>query len=155
MRCGIRLAGLALILSSCTPAAPDIRVFRRHHALIIDFPWSIWRIFGLQDRELCLRHIQVFDTRSVVWREDVPGGQDAPCVVLRVPIPLGVPSKGFVPNGALKLQAGKMYGAALDDLTAVDFVPFTDKPPQNIVDFSQMIEPPCEAGLGSRCTGPK
>ena len=66
----------------------------------------------------------------------------------------GVPSKGFVPNGALKLQAGKMYGAALDDLTAVN-CSVHRQAAANIVDFSRMIEPPCEAGLGSRCTGPK
>jgi hypothetical protein len=143
--------GLAIILGGCTPAAPDIRVFRRHHALVVDFPWSVWRIIGLEDRSLCLRHIQVFDAQRVVWREDVSGGREAPCVDLRVPIPIGVPSKGFVSDGPLKLQAGRTYGVALDDLTEVDFVPFADKSPQNIVDFSKFIQPPCEADLGSRC----
>ena len=62
---------------------------------------------------------------------------------------------GFVSTGPLKLQVGKTYGVALDDLTEVDFVPFADKPPKNIADFRQFIQPPCEAGLGSRCTGPR
>lgn len=151
----MRTAGVAaicaILLNSCTPVAPDIRVFRENHSLVIDFPWTFWRMLELGDRHLCIRHVQVFDTREVVWREDVLGDASG-CV--RLPIPIGVPLKGFRHSGPTRLQAGKTYGVVIDDLTAVNFIPFADEEPQNIIDPRNFIRPPCESGWRPECRGP-
>lgn len=146
---------LAFFEASCTPAAPEIRVFRRDHALVIDFPWTISRWLGLQDRNLCLRHIEVFDAKRVVWSLDYEADR-GPCAKVQVPIPMGVSLDGFVPSGPLVLAAGRTYGVGLDDLTRVDFVPFKDRPPRNIADYHkyrQWFEAPCGSRWSS-CGNP-
>jgi|KBSMisStaDraftv2_1062788.scaffolds.fasta_scaffold505386_2 hypothetical protein len=146
---------LSLIETSCTPAAPQIKVFRRDHALVIDFPWTLSRWLGLQDRNLCLRHIEVFDAKSVVWRLDYEADK-SPCVNVKVPIRMGAPVEGFVASGPLVLHAGRTYGVGLDDLTRVDFVPFTNRPPRNVADWTEYqkwFEAPC-GSRWSKCGNP-
>ena len=146
---------LGLVETSCTPAPPEIRVFRRDHALVIDFPWTLSRWLGLQDRNLCLRHIEVFDAKRVVWSLDYEADRGS-CVNVKVPIPMGVPVDGFMTSGPLVLQAGRTYGVGLDDLTRVDFVPFTDRPPRNVADWTEyqkLFEAPCGSRWSS-CRNP-
>jgi hypothetical protein len=136
---------LALAESSCTLAAPEIRVFRHDNALFVEFPRTVWRWLGLQDRNLCLRRIEIFDASKIVWREDVLGGDLAPCVSLKVPIRLGVQTKGFAETAPLHLKGGVTYAVVLDELSRVDFIPFADRTPTNITDHSKFFEAPCDS----------
>ena len=138
---------LALAGSSCTPAAPEIRVLRRDHALVVDVPWTFWRWIGLKDRTLCIHSIEVFDARRVVWKLTASGDDMAPCVDVKAPIKLGVPLEGFAMPASLHLKTGVTYGVDLYDVNRVDFVPFSDRSPRNITDYSKFFEAPCDSRL--------
>jgi hypothetical protein len=92
--------------------------------------------------------LKFFDAREVVWREDVPGGDMAACVSLKVPIRLGAQTTGFAATAPLHLKAGVTYAVVLDELCRVDFVPFADGTPTNITDYSKFFEAPCEIRWG-------
>lgn len=138
---------MVLALASCTPAAPEIRVVRHRHALFVDIPWTFWRWVGLQHPHLCIRRVQVFDAKHVVWEIQKPGDPMAPCVDVRLPIPLGVPLPGFSAPPSLHLKAGATYGVYLDEVNRVDFVPYSDRSPTNVTDYLQFFEAPCDSLL--------
>jgi hypothetical protein len=138
----------ALCVGSCTPAAPEIRVFRQNHRLVVDTPWTFWRWVGLQRPHLCIHGIEVFDDRQVVWNFRASGDNMAPCVDVHLPIPLGVPLEGIGAPLPLHLKAGKTYGLYLDEVNRVDFVAFSDQNPKNITDYRTFFEAPCDSRLG-------
>ena len=75
---------------------------------------------------------------------------------VKVPIRMGAPVEGFVASGPLVLHAGRTYGVGLDDLTRVDFVPFTNRPPRNVADWTEYqkwFEAPC-GSRWSKCGNP-
>lgn len=139
---------MSLALVSCDPAAPEIRVFRHNRALVVDTPWTVWRWIGVEHPSLCIRHIQIFDPKQVVWRLDTWNGDAGPCVDVRLPIRLGVSFDGFGEAAPLHLVAGKTYGVFLDDVNEVDFVPFSNRNPTNITDYKKFFEAPCDSRLG-------
>lgn len=97
---------------------------------------------------MCLRRIEVFDASVVIWREDVTVGDMAACVSVKVPIRLGVQTRGFAETAPLHLKAGVTYAVVLDELSRVDFVPFADRTPTNITHYCSFFEAPCDSRWG-------
>ncbi len=142
MRLTILLA-VALCTSSCS-IVREIRVFARGEQLFIDFPWSLWRLVGLQDRTYpCIDRIEVYDRKRVVWEMDAAQPSGA-CADARMPIEIGRPREGFIARGAGRLQPGR-YGVSIQSYAhgRVDFVLKADRSVRNIGDWDEWMEGPC------------
>ena len=149
---GSAVATLALTLASCQPADRDIRVVWRQERLVVDFPWSIWRLVGLQDRTWCVRKIELFDSSKLLWTLEMQ--QKPPvyhsCYDVTMPIAIGANRSSFVAKGRPTLRDGVRYGIRVDGLGngRVDFVLRGQKAPQNISDWKQLMAAPCGSYFG-------
>ena len=90
----------------------------------------------------------MFDETQVVWNFRAFGDDMAPCVDVPLPIRLGAPLKGMGTPLPLHLKAGTTYGVFVDDVNRVDFVPFSDRSPNNITDPQKFFEAPCDSRWG-------
>ncbi len=146
---------LALATSSCS-FSREIRVVVRDEGLVLDFPWSLWRIVGLQDREYpCIEGIELFNHERLLWSLDAahPSGN---CVDAKMPIPIGRPSPGFTANGTFRLVPGH-YGVGVRSYATarVDFVVGRDGSVQNITEWNERMTAPCGTYYGPLCQGDK
>ena len=137
------MAVLSLSVSACEPANHEIRVARREGQLVVDFPWSVWRLVGLQDKNYCVHRVELFDEQGLVWTLTTKA--DVQCEWVRMPILLGKPLARFVSVGRPTLQAGVTYGVAIEGIgrANVAFVLDGDKV-TNITERNAM--PPACAG---------
>ena len=142
-------AVVALALSSCQPPPRDILVVWRNGQLLVDFPWSLWRIVGLQDRAYCIRRVELFDPAKLLWTLDMR--EDGQCLDVTMPLRLGAPIAGFVSKGRPALRSGVTYGVAIDGIGQgrVDFTLRRDDQPKNEADWEEQIEPPCGSYFGA------
>ena len=117
MRLALRrslLAALSLSLNACEPPDRDIRVVWRDGQLVVDFPWSLWRLVGLQDRIYCVRRVELFDEKGLVWTLTTKA--DVQCEHVQMPIWLGRPLAKFVSTGRPKLDPGVTYGVEIEGI---------------------------------------
>lgn len=137
---------LSLALTSCQPADRDIVVVLKNGQPVVDFPWSIWRLVGLQNRTYCIRRIELFDETAVLWSLNVPEGGPVyrSCVDAKMPLRLGSPLPGFISEGRPQLRVGQRYGVATDGTGngRVDFVLQRDGT-INITKPERQMEAPC------------
>src|SRR3954471_14888299 len=98
-------------LGSCSPAPRDIRVRLEGSSLIVDFPWSFWRLVGLADRSWCVSEIQVFDKERIIWGAQRTSGDS--CTEVRMPIVIGKAPPGFVSEGTARFRLGVQYGVGI------------------------------------------
>ena len=151
------LALLTASLASCHPAPRDIVVVWRDSHLVVDFPWSLWRLVGLQDRTYCIRRIELFDSSALLWTSEVDdtGPIYHSCLDIRMPIRIGGSMKDFVSNGRIKLRSGVTYGIAISGTGdgRIDFTLDGRAPPKNEPDREKQIEPPCGSYFGE-CRAP-
>jgi len=137
---------LPLALASCQPPDRDIIVVLKNGQPFVDFPWSVWRLVGLQNRTYCIRRIELFDARAVLWSLNVP--EDGPvyhsCLEVKMPLRLGSPLAGFASKGRPQFRAGQQYGVAIDGTgnARVDFV-LRPGGSANITEPERQMEPPC------------
>ena len=137
---------LPVALTSCQPPDRDIVVRVKDGRPVLDFPWSVWRLVGLQNRNYCIRRIELFDGNAVLWTLNVP--EDEPvyhsCLDVRMPLELGTPAAGFVSRGRPQLKPGKRYGVFIDGTgnARVDFV-LRPNGPMSITDPERQMDPPC------------
>lgn len=143
-------------LPACQPPDRDIRVIvDAKGSLIIDFPWSVWRLIGLQDREYCIREIELFDAAKVHWRLKVreANGEYVQCLDVRMPIKIGEQIRGFRATKDMpKLTTGVRYGVGIDGIGEgrVDFV--LRKPggaPLNVSGWDKVMRGPCGSIWGN------
>ena len=141
---------LGLALGSCQPAERDIRVTLQDGQFVIDFPWSFWRLIGLQDRTYCIRRVQLYDASGLIWL--LNAGRDVQCEDVRMPIEIGAPLNGLTSLGQPVIQAGVTYGVAIEGIGdgRVAFVSDGEKV-ENITDRNAMA-PPCGPQWG--CNAP-
>jgi hypothetical protein len=117
---------LTIALTSCQPRDRDVVVAVRNGQLVVDFPWSFWRVVGLQNRIYCIRRLELFDRTRLLWSLNVPEGGPVyhSCLDVTMPLRLGDPVAGFVSEGRPQLSAGQLYGLAIDGTgnARVDFM---------------------------------
>ena len=142
------LAVLALALGSCQPPPRDIIVVWRGGHLAIDFPWSLWRLVGLQDRSYCISRVELFNAERLLWALDAGRVQ---CLDVRMPIRIGGPLEGFSTFGQADIQPSVTHGIAIDGIGSgrVDFVLRGRRAPRNVTDWEDQMEPPCGSSFGS------
>src|SRR4051794_30623386 len=97
---------LPLAVTSCTSPHRDIVVALRNGHLVVDFPWSLWRLVGLQDRTYCIRRLELFDRKGVLWSLNVPenGPVYKSCLDVTMPLSIGNAVAGFVSKGRPQLS---------------------------------------------------
>ena len=138
-----RLVVVAGVLSvaSCQPPDRDIRVSWRDGRLVVDFPWSLWRLIGLQDRDYCVQRIELYDVSNLLWMAEL--NEDAQCKDVRMPVVLGSPLAGFSSVGQPSLKQGRTYGVAFEGIGhgRVAFV-LSGRRVQNITERYE-LSPPC------------
>jgi hypothetical protein len=105
---------LALSLSSCQPPDRDIVVRWSNGELVVDFPWSLRRLVGLQDRTYCIRRVQLYDVKGMVWMLDLTGNRS--CEDVAMPIRLGKPLRKFISAGQLHVERNVTYGIAVEGI---------------------------------------
>ena len=142
---------LALITGSCT-LTREILVVSRGGGLAIDFPWSFWRVVGLQDRQYpCVDRVELFDRERLLWRLDSahPGGN---CSDAAMPIKIGRPNAGFMANANARLRPG-VYGVFVNSSAdaRVDFELSGDGSVRNIADREEQMDAPCGAYWNPPC----
>ena len=142
------VAVIVLTLSSCQPPPRDIVVLWRNRQLVVDFPWSLWRIVGLQDRTYCVRRVELFNRAKLLWTLDTK--EDVQCLDVTMPLRIGQPKVGFVSKGQPALRSGVTYGIAIDGIGKgrVDFTLRGDNQPKNEADWDEQIAPPCGSYFG-------
>jgi hypothetical protein len=142
------LAAVALALSSCQPPPRDIVVVWRNGQLVVDFPWSLWRLVGLQDRTYCVRRVELFDREKLLWTLDAK--EDVQCRDVTMPLRIGGAKAGFVSKGQPALRNGVTYGIAIDGIGKgrADFALRRENQPKNETDWQEQIEPPCGSYFG-------
>lgn len=130
-------------LSACQPPDKEVLVKSRSGTLIVDFPWSVWRLVGLQDRTWSIREIVVYDRQEVIWRA-VSNEEDWVREV-RMPIVLGAARAGFKVKGSAQFRRNHRYGVAVDGIGngRVDFEIGDDGEVRNFVGRNELIQPPC------------
>ena len=151
MRRLLTLFSLALCVGSCSPAPRDIRVVWQDGLLVVDFPWSFWRLIGLQNRSFCITEAALFDQAESLWRIKM-NDNPASCLDVHMPIILGRAPRGFVEEGVPRLERGVQYGFGIygSEDGRVDFVVTGQSNEiRNITDYKDMIQPSC--GFGDRC----
>ena len=141
---------LALTLGSCSAPDRDIRVTVRGGQFAIDYPWSLWRLVGLQDRTYCIRRVQLYDASGLIWLLNTR--RDVQCERVRMPIDVGKQLNGFNALGNPAIQTNETYGVAIDGIGhgRVAFV-YDGKSVENITDGKAMA-PPC--GYMWHCDAP-
>lgn len=143
----------ALASASCQPADRDILVRWRDGRLVVDFPWSLWRWFGLQDRTYCIRRIELFDATRVQWALDMIESGSS-CAEVTMPIEIGQPLGGFASQGTPELRRGIRYGVGISGIGngRVDFVlREPGREPINHTDWRGQLEGPCGSYWGRDC----
>lgn len=115
---------------------------------MVDFPWSFWRLVGLQDRTYCIRRIELFDPKELLWTLDIKG--DGQCLDVTMPLRIGGAKAGFMSKGQPSLRSGVTYGIAIVGIGTgrVDFTLRQDDQPENERDWGKLIEPPCGSYFG-------
>jgi hypothetical protein len=145
-------AVLVLALTSCQPPDRDIVVVWRNGHLVVDFPWSLWRLVGLQDRTYCIRRVELFDPTKLLWTLDMKGDGRVynSCLDVRMPLRVSRPMVGFISKGHPVLRTGVTYGIAIDGIGngRVDFTFRREASPKNVTDRKTQMEPPCGSYLG-------
>ena len=138
---------LPLTLTSCVPAR-DIIVVLKNGQPVVDFPSSIWRLVGLQNRTYCISRVEVFDSKAVLWSLGVPSDEPVyrSCINVKMPLQLGSPHAGFVSQGRPQFRAGQHYGVGIygTGYGRVDFV-FRPVGLTNITEPERQMEPPCSS----------
>lgn len=147
------LAALVLFTGSCS-ISREIRVIKLGNRLAIDFPWSFWRVAGLQEREYpCVDLVELFDSERVLWTLDAakPSGS---CADVRMPIAIGRPKAGFIAKGAARLRPGR-YGVSVRSYAParVDFVLQSDGSVRNVTEWNEQMPAPCGTYFGSCAPG--
>jgi hypothetical protein len=147
----VLLLMLALATGSCTMTR-EIRVVTRSAGLAIDFPWSFWRVIGLQDREYPrVDRVELFDRERLLWSlaSADPSGVRSDA---KMPIRIGGPNPGFIAKGDARLRPG-VYGVWVSSNAdaRVDFELSRDGSVRNITDRSEMMEAPCGAYWNAPC----
>jgi hypothetical protein len=146
------LAVLAMALTSCQPPSRDIVVVWRNGQLVVDFPWSLWRLVGLQDKSYCIRRVELFDASKLLWTLDKneAGPIYHSCLEVTMPLRIGMPIAGFVSKGQPALRAGSTYGVAISGIGdgRVDFTLRGHGSPTIETDWKKQIEPPCGSYFG-------
>ena len=137
-----------MALTSCQPPDRDIRVVWRGDFLAIDFPWSLWRLVGLQDRKYCVSEIELFDKAKVLWRQKIrrTKGHWVDCIDVRMPIKLHKTLPGFEGSAFPKLVSGTRYGIGIRGLGdgRVDFIASgREDDPINISGWDKVMQGPC------------
>ena len=137
------VAVIALALSSCQPPPRDIIVVWRNGQLVVDFPWSIWRLVGLQDRTYCVRGVELFDREKLLWTLETK--EDVQCLDVTMPLRIGAAKAGFISKGQPALRNGVTYGIAINGIGdgRVDFTLSGNNRPKNEADWRDQIAPPC------------
>jgi hypothetical protein len=153
------LAAAAFSLSSCQPPPRDIVVVWRNSQLMVDFPWSLWRLVGLQDRTYCVRRVELFNREKLLWTLDTK--EDVQCLDVTMPLRIGSAKAGFVSKGQPAFRSGVTYGIRIAGIGdgRVDFTLRPDRKPKNEADWEEQIEPPCgsyfgECGPGEQRSNP-
>lgn len=115
---------------------------------MVDFPWSLWRLVGLQDRNYCIRRVELFDPEKLLWTLDMR--EEGQCLDLTMPLRIGGSATGFVSKGQPALRSGVTYGIAIDGIGEgrVDFTLRGDDQPRNEADWDEQLEPPCGSYFG-------
>lgn len=141
------VALLALALTSCQPPDRDIVVVWRNGQLVVDFPWNLWRLVGLQDRTYCIRRVELFDPTKLLWTLDMKQGGPVyhSCLDVTMPLRVSRSMAGFISKGHPVLRSGVTYGIAIDGIGdgRVDFTFRGEASPKNVTDWKAQMEPPC------------
>lgn len=147
------LATIALALTSCEPAPHDIVILWRDRQLVVDFPWSLWRLVGLQNRTYCIRRVELFDRQKLLWTLDTK--EDVQCLDVTMPLRIGGTKAGFVSKGQAVLRNGVTYGVAITGIGdgRVDFTLRPERQPKNEAEWEKQIEPPCGSYFGECRSG--
>ena len=147
---------LAISLASCSPAPRDIVVVWRNGQLVVDFPWSLWRLVGLQDRTYCIRRVELFDSTKLLWTLEMndAGPTHYSCLDVKMPLRLGEPMPGFVSTGDPVLRSGVTYGLGITGIGdgRVDFTLRGRAFPSNQREWKSMMKAPCGSYFGE-CRG--
>jgi hypothetical protein len=151
----VALLIIALSTTSCS-ITREIRVAYRGNGLVIDFPWSFWRVLRPQTRHYpCIDRIELFDSEHVMWSLDAASPSGA-CVDAAMPIAIGQVRTGFIAKGRAVIRAGVEYGVSIQSYAPahVDFiVEKVGRRTRNVTDWSKMIAPPCGTYFGSCAPG--
>ena len=144
----IVLAGIALALCSCQPPPRDIILVWRNGHLVVDFPWSVWRLVGLQDRTYCIRGVELFDRTKLLWTLETK--EEVQCLDVTMPLRIGHAKEGFISKGRPALRKRVTYGVAIDGIGygRVDFELSANNQPKNEADWDDQIAPPCGSYFG-------
>lgn len=142
---------LGLVLASCQPPPRDIVVVWRNDRLVIDFPWSLWRLIGWQDREWCIDRVELFDQAGMLWTLNANRG----CEHIRMPIVIGQPMPRFTAYGQPQMQPSVTYGVRVAGIGngMVDFVLRGRKTPKIETEWDRLIAAPCGSHFGNCPTG--
>ncbi|WP_310467467.1 hypothetical protein [Sphingomonas sp.] len=81
---------------------------------MIDFPWSLWRLIGRQDRTYCIDHVYLFDAEELHWALDLAA--DVQCVDVQMPLRIGKGRDGFRSTGKPQLIPGVTYGVEISGI---------------------------------------
>ncbi len=143
-------ASVAFVLSTCSPPNRDIRVVVHKGQFLIDFPFSLRRLIGLQNRDYCISGIEMFDRQKLLWTVRMIENQRS-CRHVTMPIALGKPLKGFVSFGRPAIAKNALYGIAIDGIgdARVDFVVDDRRGVQNFTAWKAQFPPPCGSYFGS------
>ena len=139
------LAAVCLALASCQPAPRDIVVKWRNGQLVVDFPRSIWRLLGLQDRTYCIQRVELFDPQKMLWVLSLPKDRWESCTDVKMPFAIGKPLTGFESEGRPHLRSGVTYGVLIEGIGEgrVDFRLRGREAPINETDWEKQISAPC------------
>jgi hypothetical protein len=145
---------LAAALASCQPPDRDIVVRWHNGQLVVDFPWSLWRLVGLQDKTYCIRRVELFDGTKLLWILEMIEA-DRSCLDVTMPLKVGGSIAGFVSKGRPAPRWGVRYGIAIAGIGRgrVDFTLRADATPENVRDWEKQMQPPCGSYF-DECAGP-
>jgi hypothetical protein len=142
----ICVAIVALALNSCQPPDRDIVVVWRDGQLVVDFPGSLWKLVGLQDRTYCIRRVELFEPTRPIWTLEMKekGPVYHSCLKVTMPLRLGTSMPGFVSKGQAVLRSGVTYGLVIDGIGRgrVDFTLRGHASPKNETDWRKQIDGP-------------
>ena len=124
----------------------------RNGQLVVDFPWSVWRLLGLQDKTYCISRVELFDASKLLWTLEVnqAGPVYRSCLDVTMPLRIGMPIPGFVSKGQAALRSGSAYGLAINGIgdSRVDFTLRGRASPTIESDWTKQIVPPCGSYIG-------